>query len=55
MGWTGHAARKAKRSGTERVLVGKPERRRSLVRPMCIWEGDIKMDIQEVGLGHGLY
>jgi hypothetical protein len=45
MRWTGHAARKVERRGTEGVLMGKPERRRSLVRPRCIREENIKMDI----------
>ena len=38
------------------VFVGKPEGKRPLGRPMNRWEDNIKMDIQEVGLGggHGL-
>jgi hypothetical protein len=34
-----------------RVLVGKPEGKRPLRRPRCRWEGNIKMDLQEVGRG----
>jgi hypothetical protein len=34
-----------------RVLVGKPERRRTLGRPRHRWEGNIKMDLQEVECG----
>ena len=34
-----------------RVLVGKPEGKRPLGRPRCRWEGNIKMDFQEVGGG----
>ena len=45
MRWAGHAARKAERRGTQRVLVAKPERKRSLVRSRCIWEDNIKMGI----------
>jgi hypothetical protein len=37
--------------GVYRVLVGKPEGRRSLRRPSCRWEDKIKMDLQEVGCG----
>jgi hypothetical protein len=37
--------------GVYRVLVGKPEGKRPLVRPRCRWEGNIKMDVQEVGCG----
>jgi hypothetical protein len=31
------------------VLVGKPEGKRPLGRPNRRWEGNIKMDVQEVG------
>jgi hypothetical protein len=34
---------------TIRVLVGKSEGKRSLGRPRCKWEDNIKMDLQEVG------
>jgi hypothetical protein len=34
-----------------RVLVGKPEERRSLGRPRRRWENNIKMDLQDVGWG----
>jgi ferredoxin-thioredoxin reductase catalytic subunit len=34
-----------------RVLVGKSERKRPLVRPRHRWEDNIEMDHQEVGCG----
>ena len=34
-----------------RVLVGKPEGKKSLGRPRRKWEYNIKMDLQEVGCG----
>jgi hypothetical protein len=34
-----------------RVLVGKPEGKRPLRRPRHRWEDNIKMDLQEVGIG----
>jgi hypothetical protein len=37
------------RRGVYRVLVGKPEGKRSLGRPRRRWEDNIKMDLQEVG------
>jgi hypothetical protein len=49
--WAGHVARMAEGSGVYRVLVGKPEGRRPLGRPRRRWEDNIRMDIQEVGLG----
>jgi len=39
------------RTGVYRVLVGKPEGKRPLGRPMCRWEDNIKMDLQVVGCG----
>ena len=36
-----------------RVLVGKPEGKRPLGRPRLRSEDNIKMDLQEVGGGHG--
>ena len=35
------------------VLVGKPEGKRPLGRPKLRWEDNIKMDLQEVGMGCG--
>jgi hypothetical protein len=39
--------------GVHRVLVGKPEGKSPLGRPRRRWEDNIKMDLQEVGGGHG--
>ena len=44
----GHVARKGEGIGVNRVLVGKPEGKRSLGRPRCGWEDNIKIDLQEV-------
>ena len=38
--------------GVYRILVGEPEVKRPLGRPRCRWEGNIKMDLQEVGCGY---
>ena len=35
--------------GVHRVLVGKPEGKRTLGRPRRRWEDNIKMDLQVVG------
>ena len=37
--------------GVYRVLMGKPDGKRPLGRPRRRWEGNIKMDRQEVGCG----
>jgi hypothetical protein len=34
-----------------KVLVGKPEGKRSLGRPRPKWEDGIRMDLREIGLG----
>ena len=39
--------------GMHRVLVGRPEGKRSLGRPRSRWEDNIKLDHQEVGGGCG--
>jgi hypothetical protein len=39
------------RGGIYRVLVGKPEGKRPLGRPMHRWEDNIKLGFQEVGCG----
>ena len=46
--WAGHVAPMREGRDVYRVLVGKPERKRSLVRPRRRWEDNIKMDLQEV-------
>jgi hypothetical protein len=39
------------RSVAYRVLVGKPEGKKPLGRPGCRWQGNIKMELKEVGCG----
>ena len=39
--------------GVQRMLVGKPEGKGPLGRPRRRWEDNIKMDLLEVGGGHG--
>jgi hypothetical protein len=51
MRWAGHVAGTAERRGVYRVLVGKTEGKRPIRRPRRRWEGNIKMDLQEVGCG----
>jgi len=52
MRWARHMARMGEENVLYRVLVGKPEGRRSLGRPRCIWVDNIRMDLQEVGCGY---
>ena len=46
-------ARMEEGRGVHKVLMGKPEGKRSLGRPRRRWEDNIKMDLQEVGGGCG--
>jgi len=51
MRWAGRVACIGERRGAYRVLVGKSEGKRPLVRPRRRWEDNIKMDLLEVGCG----
>ena len=51
MRFAGHVAHMGEGRGAYRVLVGKPEGKRPLVRPRHRWEVNIKMDLQEAGCG----
>ena len=52
MRWAGHVARMGEERAVYRVLVGKPEGKRPLVRPRRRWVDNIRMDLQEVGCGY---
>jgi len=52
MRWAGHVARMGEEREVYRVLVGKPEGRRLLVRPRRRLVDNIRMDLQEVGCGY---
>jgi hypothetical protein len=49
----GHVAHMGEDRGVHRVLVGKPEGKRTLGRPRRRWGDNIKMDLYEVGGGRG--
>jgi hypothetical protein len=50
MTWAGHVARMGEGRCVYRVLVGRPEGKRPLGRPSHRWEGNIKMDLREIGI-----
>ena len=54
MRWAGHVARMGEERGVFRVLVGKPEQKRLLRSPRRRCVGNIRMDLQEVGMWTGL-
>jgi hypothetical protein len=52
MRWAGHVASMGEVRFAYNILVGRPEGRRPLGRPMCRWEDNIKMDLREIGFGN---
>jgi hypothetical protein len=48
MRWAGHVARMTGKSNAYRILVEKPEGKRSLGRPRRRWMDNIKMDLRDV-------
>jgi hypothetical protein len=53
MRWAGHVEYMGKRSSVYKILVGKPEGRNSLENPRRRWKNNIKVDLREMGWGHG--
>jgi hypothetical protein len=51
MRWAGHVARMGEKRNAYRLLVGKPEGKRSLGRPRRRRVDNIRMDLGEVGCG----
>ena len=47
----GHVARMGEKRVVCRVLVGKPEGKKTTCKTTRRWEGNIKTDLQEVGFG----
>ena len=48
MRWAGHVARMGEERGVYKVLMGKPEGRRPMVRPRRKWVDNIRMDNEEL-------
>jgi hypothetical protein len=49
MRWVVHVACTGAIRNDYRILVRKPEGKRPLRRPRCWWEGNIRMDLREIG------
>jgi hypothetical protein len=45
MTWAGHMARMGEKRNVYRLLVRKPEGKRPLGRPRCMWMDNIKVDL----------
>jgi hypothetical protein len=54
MRWAEHVSRMGEKRNAYRLLVGKPERRRPLGRPRRRWLNNIRIDLEEVGVGRGV-
>ena len=51
--WAGHEARMEEGRSAFKMLTGKPTGKRPLGRPRRIWEGNIRMDLEEIGINAG--
>jgi hypothetical protein len=49
MRWVGHVALMGEKRNAYKILVEKPEGKRSLGRPRRRWVDNIKMDVREIG------
>jgi hypothetical protein len=48
MRWTGHVAHMREMRNMYKILVGKPEENRLLIRPRCRWEVNININLGEL-------
>ena len=51
--WARHVARIEEGRSALKILTGKPTGKRLLGRPRCRWEGNIRMDLEEIGINAG--
>jgi hypothetical protein len=51
MRWAGYVEHMGEVRGAYNILVRRPEGRRPLGRPRSRWEGNIKLDLREIGFG----
>ena len=49
----GHVTRMEEGRSTFKILTGKPTGKRPLGRPRRIWEDNIRMDLEEIGINAG--
>ena len=51
--WAGHVARMEEGRSAFKMLTGKPTGKRPSGRPRRIWENNIRMDLEEIGINAG--
>jgi hypothetical protein len=49
--WAGHVARRGETRNAYKILLGKPEGNRPLIRPRRRWVDNVKMDLREIVWG----
>ena len=52
--WAGHVAKMEEGRSAFKIVTGKPTGKRHLGTPMCRWEGNIRMDLKEIGIIRGI-
>ena len=52
--WSGHVARMEDSRSAFKILTGKPTGKRTLERPRCRWEDNIRMDLEEICVNAGI-
>ena len=51
--WAGHVASMEESRSAFKILTGKPTGKSPLRRPRGIWEDNIRMDLEEIGINAG--
>ena len=51
--WAGHVARMEGGRSSFKILTGRPTGKRPLGRPRRRWEGNIRMDLEEISFNKG--
>ena len=51
--WAGHEIRMEEGRSAFKILTGKPTGKRALGRPRRIWEDNIRVDLEEIGMNAG--
>ena len=50
MRWAGHVVRMEKGRSAFKILTGTPTGKRSLGKPRCRWEDNIRTDLKQIGV-----
>ena len=51
--WAEHVARMEEGRSALKILTGKPTGKRPLGRPRCRWKGNMRMDLEKMGINAG--